>query len=326
MLTRRKFLIGSATLVAGGAGLGGYAFAIEPMRLLVQSYRVPMAGWRKGAMMRIAVVADLHIGEPVMPLHQVARIVAATNALTPDLILLLGDFEASHRLTKRFPKPQWTSILKDLHAPLGVHAVLGNHDWWEVREWQYTRAGPTAVGAALEAAGIPVMENDALRLEHDGQPFWLLGLGDQWAFYLDEAGEPKPDRFGFWGRDDLAGTLAKITDDAPAILMAHEPDIFPKVPSRVGLTISGHTHGGQVQVMGWMPIVPSRYGRRYAYGEIVEAAGVVPEAAPDGTRVADGRTGDKRHLIVSGGLGCSGLPIRFGRPPEIVIVEVVGTA
>jgi predicted MPP superfamily phosphohydrolase len=83
--------------------------------------------------------------------------------------------------------------------------------------------------------------------------------------------------------------------------MAHEPDIFATVPRRVSLTVSGHTHGGQVRLAGFAPIVPSKYGRRFTYGHIVE---------------------DERHLIVSGGLGMSGLPIRFGVPPEIVIVDL----
>ena len=107
------------------------------------------------------------------------------------------------------------------------------------------------------------------------------------------------------GVDDLAGTLAQVKDDAPVILMAHEPDIFPKVPDRVALTVSGHTHGGQITFAGYAPVVPSRYGRRYVYGHVVE---------------------ENRSIIVSGGLGCSGMPIRFGRPPEIVLIELSGVA
>jgi predicted MPP superfamily phosphohydrolase len=97
--------------------------------------------------------------------------------------------------------------------------------------------------------------------------------------------------------------MAQIHDDAPLLLMAHEPDIFPRVSKRVALTVAGHTHGGQVAVAGFTPIVPSRFGSRYARGHIVE--------------------GD-RNLIVSAGLGCSGAPIRFGVPPEIVLVELGG--
>ena len=86
---------------------------------------------------------------------------------------------------------------------------------------------------------------------------------------------------------DLPATMAQITDNAPVILMAHEPDIFPDVPARVSLTLSGHTHGGQVSMFNYSPLVPSKFGARYIYGHIIE---------------------EQRHLIVSAGLGCSTLP------------------
>ena len=100
--------------------------------------------------------------------------------------------------------------------------------------------------------------------------------------------------------------------------MAHEPDIFPHVPERVALTASGHTHGGQVRLFGYSPIVPSYYGNRYAYGHIVEDGG--HDAATAGMQLANLEAA--RHLIVSGGLGCSILPVRFGVPPEIVVIDL----
>jgi predicted MPP superfamily phosphohydrolase len=110
-------------------------------------------------------------------------------------------------------------------------------------------------------------------------------------------------RRGYHGVDDLPGTMAQISgDNDPAILMAHEPDIFVKVPARVTLTLSGHTHGGQV----WLPfvgrpVVPSGYGKRFAYGHVVEK---------------------DRHIVVSAGLGLSIYPIRFMVPPEIALVTL----
>lgn len=306
MITRRQLLKGVAAFSAGSIGFGGYALA-EPFRLNVTRYDLTPPGWPAGLVLRLAVIADLHVCEPWMPLARVRQIVARTNALGADAVLLLGDYVASYRM-KRFsrhvPANAWASVLSELRAPLGVHAVLGNHDWWEEYEVQVRRAGPTRAGEALRTAGIRVYENDALRLEKDGRPFWIAGLGDQWAFW------PRPENYerfkargkiDYEGVHDLSGTLSKVTDDAPVILMAHEPDIFPEVPSRVALTLSGHTHGGQVNLLGYRPIVPSRYGRRYVYGHIVE---------------------DARHLIVSGGLGCSGIPVRFGSPPEVVVVDL----
>ena len=86
-------------------------------------------------------------------------------------------------------------------------------------------------------------------------------------------------------------------------LLAHEPDIFPNVPDRVAVTLSGHTHGGQVRIRGYSPIVPSRFGNRYAYGAVEE---------------------NGRHLVISGGIGNSMLPVRFGMPPEVTMVELGG--
>jgi predicted MPP superfamily phosphohydrolase len=92
-----------------------------------------------------------------------------------------------------------------------------------------------------------------------------------------------------------------VEGEAPVILLAHEPDIFPEVPDRISLTLSGHTHAGQVNLFGWTPVVPSHFGCRYVYGHIVEQG---------------------RHLIVSSGLGYSKLPIRFNTVPEIVLLDI----
>jgi predicted MPP superfamily phosphohydrolase len=276
---------------------GGYALA-EPFRLRVTRYNVSPPDWSHGLSLRVAVLTDLHVCNPWMSLDRLRRIVARTNALMPDVVLLLGDFVRGGRmggLSGFVAHDAWAAVLAGLKAPLGVHAVLGNHDWWDEFEVQERRAGPVKAGEALKAAGIPVYENDAFRFEKDGLPFWIAGLGDQWAFWPTESGAD------YVGVDDLAGMLAKVTDDAPLLLMVHEPDIFPKVPARVALTMAGHTHGGQVTIAGYAPLIPSKYGQRYRYGHIVE---------------------DGRNLIVSAGLGCSSLPIRFGAPPEIVLITV----
>jgi predicted MPP superfamily phosphohydrolase len=230
--------------------------------------------------------------------RRIRTIVEETNRLEADIILLLGDYVAAHRWVSDWVHSDvWGPELGRLRAPLGVHAVLGNHDWWEDRTAQREGRGPTVARRALEAAGIRVYENDVLRLQKDQHGLWVAGLGDQLALLPG----------AYWGRtrfagvDDLPGTLAKVTDEAPVILIAHEPDIFPRVTERVAVTLCGHTHGGQVRVLGYSPVVPSQFGNRYAYGHIVE---------------------NERHLIVSGGLGCAILPVRIGVPPEIVQVDV----
>ncbi|WP_284163473.1 metallophosphoesterase [Frigidibacter sp. SD6-1] len=294
MITRRTLLKGLLGTVLAGLFVAAYGFFIEPaLRLRVRRWSLSPVGWR-GAPLKVAILADLHMGEPFVSLARLERIVARTNALGADMIVVLGDLAAGHHfVTAKIPVAETARVLAGLKAPLGVHAILGNHDWWDDRGAQRRGHGPTIAGTELEAAGIPVLSNRAVRIAREGGDFWLAGLEDQLAIGIG--------RGQFRGLDDLDGTLAQVTDDAPVILLAHEPDIFPKVPGRVCLTLSGHTHGGQVRFFGWSPVVPSRYGNRYAYGHVRE---------------------DGRDLVVSGGIGCSILPVRFGAMPEITLVEV----
>lgn len=307
LLSRRQFLSGTTAFSLAGLGFGGAAVA-QPFGLAVTRYRVEPKLWPGSLKLRLAVVADLHVCEPWMGLSKLERIVDTTNSLRADAVLLLGDYVAGHKMAKIsgfVPHRDWAKVLSELKAPFGVHAVLGNHDWWEDPNIQLTRRGKVAAQVALEAFDIPVYENDAVRFEKDGQPFWIAGLGDQLAYFARPeetrklVGSPHVRRF--ITRADIAATLANVSDDAPVLMMAHEPDIFVQMPQRVALTISGHTHGGQVRFAGYAPVVPSDYGQRFVYGHIVE---------------------DERHLIVSGGLGCSGVQLRFGSVPEIVVIDV----
>ncbi len=147
--------------------------------------------------------------------------VEVVNASQPDAVLLLGDFVIQGVAGGRFVPPETIAAqLARLRAPLGVYAVLGNHDWW--------LDGPR-VARAFTGAGIPILDHVAISLRRDRSPVWLAGIADLWE-----------------GRPDVAATLARVTDDAPVIAMTHNPDIFPAIPSRVCLTVAGHTHGGQV--------------------------------------------------------------------------------
>lgn len=305
ILSRRGFLYGLGAFALSGISLSGYAFGIEPSWMRIKHDRIAPTGWPDGLNLRIAAIADIHAGDPWMSVTRIERIVETANALNADLIVLLGDYAAGHYfVTNPVHSRDWSKALGALSAPLGVHAILGNHDWWDDYSAQRRGSGPVYGRLALEKVGIPVYENDAVRLDKAGKPFWLAGLGDQHALLSGKRWRRRQRQ----GVDDLAGTLRQISDDAPVVLLAHEPDIFPEVPDSVSLTLCGHTHGGQVRLAGYSPIVPSRYGSRYAYGHIVEKA-TAASASP-------------RHMIVSGGLGCSILPVRFGSPPEINLIEV----
>ncbi|BAU93888.1 metallophosphoesterase [Methylorubrum populi] len=297
-VTRRTVLIGLGATTLAGAGTGAYALGIEPMRLAVTRYRLrPLGPWPEGLRLRIVALSDIHACEPWMSAGRIEGIVAAANALKGDLTVLLGDYVSGMNLVTRYvDAAEWGPVLGRLQAPLGTYAILGNHDWWEDRSAQARGGGPTIAGEALRRNGIRVLQNEALPLPVRGHEVWLAGLGDQIAFVPSARKRARP-RIGV---DDLPGTLAQIPEGAPAILLAHEPDIFPQVPPRITLTLSGHTHGGQVRLFGYAPVVPSRYRNRFAYGHVREQA----------------------DLIVSGGLGMSIAPVRLGIPPEIVVIDL----
>jgi uncharacterized protein len=288
-ISRRRVVLGAlGLLTVAPAATAAYGAGIEAQSLDIARYRVTPRNWPPNYRLTITVISDLHAGGPNMTTARVRQVVEMANLVQSDLVVLLGDYFATHRfLTERVPHEVWAAELARLSAPLGVRAILGNHDWWHDID---------GVRGALAAVHIPVLENDAVLLRHGSQQFWLAGLGDQIAYKVG----PRQ----FRGVDDLPGTLKRVATDDPVILLVHEPDIFPEVPERVTLTLAGHTHGGQIRLpLVWPAFVPSRYGMRYAYGHIME---------------------DGRHMVVSGGIGTSFVPVRIGVPPEIVVVEVTG--
>jgi uncharacterized protein len=266
----------SGTVLA--VGLVAYAGWVEPRRLVVRRWTLALPRWPAAlAGLRVGVMTDLHAGVLHAGEGEIGRWVDRMNAEEPDLVLLGGDFTDAHPLWgRRLPPERIAERLAELEAPLGAVAVLGNHDWrtFGVRMW-----------TALAAAGIPVLENDAHPLDDPRGRFHVAGLADVRH-----------------RRPDLVRALANVPDDEPVIVLSHDPDVFPFVPSRVALTISGHTHGGQVAIpVVRLPVMPSRHGERYARGHIVEHG---------------------RHLVVGTGLGTSGIPVRLLAPPELLVLEL----
>lgn len=266
-------------LIATGA-LGIWAVAIEPGWVVTRETRVPVARWpAELGLLRIAALADLHTGAPHITVGKLREIVAAVNATGPDLVVLLGDYVIHGVVGGHFVDIEPTAAaLRQLRAPLGVFAVLGNHDWW------YN--GPRTT-RALQAAGIRVLEDAAAVVTLRGRPLWIAGVGDA---------RTRP--------ADIPRALAAVPGDAPLLVLTHNPDLFPRLPERVLLTLAAHTHGGQVNlpVLGRL-IVPSRFGERYAIGHVHE---------------------NGRDLFVSPGIGTRIIPVRFRVPPEISLLTVGG--
>ena len=274
-------LVASGTLAIIGLSLILWAFVIEPNRVVLNEVEIKLPAWPPAFNhLKVVAVGDLHAGSRYIDESKLERIVALINQTQPDLIVLLGDFiqrDNQDRILLEMEKI--AEKLKSLRAKYGVFAVLGNHDWWYNGQ---------RVRQALESVGIRVLENDVAQIQKDGQTVWLLGVPD------------------FWTRQpiDIAPALKKINLPGPVIALTHNPDVFPTLPSSVSLTLAAHTHGGQVNIpfIG-RPIVPSRYGERYAAGFVQE---------------------DDRRLFVTTGIGTTGIAVRFRVPPEIAVITLNG--
>jgi hypothetical protein len=268
---RRRVLAGAVA----AAALGVYAGWVEPRRLVVRHVELSPPHWPAALDgLRLGVASDFHAGVPYAGADAIARAVDALNAERPDVHLLLGDYlDSSQILRNRHLAPESIAEqLGRLHARLGTFAVIGNHDW---------RHSGDRIWRALAAHEIAVLEDEAV--ERDG--LWIVGLADL-----------------RYRAPDIRAALAQVPHGAPAIVLSHDPDVFPRIPHSVSLTLAGHTHGGQVAIpLLRRPLLPSRYGERYARGHIVE---------------------EGRHLYVTHGVGTSGLPIRLNAPPEVLVLTL----
>lgn len=258
------FLVGAAVL--------GWMYHVATADPLVRTTAVSVEGL--AAPLRLILVSDIHVAGPDMPPSRLGRIVAQVDALHPDLVLIAGDFVSDKRAaTRHYSAADAVAPLAGLKARLGTVAVLGNHDHWR---------DAAAIRRELERIGIAVLDNDARRVG----PLTIGGVDDP-----------------FTRNDNLAGTLARMrATPGPRVLLSHSPDVFPRVPADVALTLAGHTHCGQIRLplIGALSTM-SDYGDRYACGRVDE----------------NGRT-----LVVSAGLGTSLLPLRLGAVPDFWVVDL----
>jgi len=156
MFSRRSFLRLMSGLGFAGFSTTAYGFGVEPLRFRVTCYHVSSPRWPADLELKIAVVADVHACDPWMSLDHIAAIVERTNALNADVIVMLGDYVAGHRqVTRRIPAGEWAAVLAALQAPLGVHAILGNHDYLDDRTVQRDGKGIPIARRALRRPAFP---------------------------------------------------------------------------------------------------------------------------------------------------------------------------
>ena len=232
---------------------------------VVRRVTVAMPDWPVGATpIRIAFLADTHVGPPDMPPSRLSRIVRQVNGLQPDLVLLGGDFMSDKHWPPRLPNvARALSSLSQLRSPLGTYAVLGNHDHWRsVRE----------ITAGLQANGVQLLTNQAVQVG----PLSLGGADD-----------------AFTGHDDVGATVGAMRRlNGARVLLTHSPDVTPSVPSDVTLILAGHTHCGQIQ----FPLIgalyyESRYGSRFGCGLARDGAKRVVTSSGLGTSMLPLRLG-----------------------------------
>jgi predicted MPP superfamily phosphohydrolase len=242
------------------------------------SFAIP--GWPRFARpLRVAFLADFHVGSHAGDVARLQAIVAEAAANAPDLVLYGGDFVNMIPFGGgRVPPAAVAEVLAHLPAPLGRIAVIGNHD---------RNYGPEEVTEALRARGIVVLEDETHTVTHEGAAIDIPGIPD-----------------ARMERPQARALLAALQPHRPSLVLSHDPFWFKHLPAGPHLMLAGHTHGGQIVLPLIGPIRNASHApMRWSYGLIEE---------------------EGRRMLVTSGLGCSGIPLRLNMPPEWMLIEVTG--
>lgn len=273
-ITRRrllKLLLGSAATVGLSAVAGvGYATSVEPHWLAVERVNVPLPGLPANLDgFTIAQLSDLHRG-PCISQEDIAQAVELALQQEADLIVLTGDY-VSASAEYAF---SCADALSPLTTPGDVLACLGNHDHWTDAD---------IVAGALAGVGLTVLRNAAQEVA-DG--LWVAAVDDVWEQHAD-----------------LEKALEGVPDGATVVLLAHEPDYADEVAAdgRVTLQLSGHSHGGQVQLPIFGPPLLPYLGRKY-YAGLYQV--------------------ESMWLYVNRGVGLVSPEVRFNCRPEVTLLTL----
>jgi len=222
---------------------------------------------------RIGQLSDVHCG-PHTPAERVAQWVAQLNALDLDLIAVTGDLIT----TGSAYVSAVSSALGELRARDGVYACMGNHDYFTDGE-MFVRE--------LSSAGLTVLRNRGVTIDRDGAQLYVAGVDDTWT-----------------SRHDVSLALADRPADVPSVLLAHDPNLFAEASAlAVDLTLSGHTHGGQLAIPGFRGLSLARFITQFTAGLYREG---------------------RSWLYVNRGAGTTGPPVRIGAPAELAVLTLRG--
>lgn len=251
-----------------------YTTAIEPKLLRVVEHNISKAGETAYLEdIKIVQFTDTHVGA-FFEEKDMQKAVDKINSLNPDIVVFTGDL-VDH-WGKYDEEDRLSEILKRIKAPLGKFAVFGNHD--------YGGGGYKVYEDFMEASGFKVLVNEVHTIKlADGQQINIAGLDDMLL------GEPLVDKL-----------MKRIDKNDYNILLAHEPDIVDQLPKdRIDLQLSGHSHGGQVQLPILTKQILPMYARNYIEG--------MYQISP------------RTRLYVNTGMGSTQLPFRFGNIPEVTL-------
>jgi predicted MPP superfamily phosphohydrolase len=278
IFTRRTFAAGfvasTASLALYSNEIGRHEIQITTPTFYIRNLPPAFDGFR------IVQFSDIHL-EQYTEEWFINDVIARVNALAPDLLLITGDFvsrgpmavEISYSAASRCAE-----LFRALTCPLRF-GILGNHD---------AMVGPRIVRDHMENNGLPILVNEFIPIERNGQRIILSGLDDY-----------------SWGEPNLTVAIPE-KPDAPVILMVHEPDFAMHIATHrrgplVDLVLSGHTHGGQIRIPGFRPLALPPFGRLFPEGHY--------------------HLGDMQ-LYVNRGIGTVGVPFRFNCLPEITVATL----
>lgn len=275
-VNRRTFLklTGAATLATLGATVAYSLFENEADSPVVERVRIPIPNLPSALDgFRIVQISDIHY-YPFTTIELVSRAVEMANQLQPDLTVLTGDF-IWHEVEAVF---ELVPSLARLNAKNGVYAGLGNHDHW---------TDVKVVSRAIEQERLSLLVNQGVPISIGQNTLYLASLDDGWS-----------------GKPDLAAAMANYADGAITVLMMHEPDLAPEyaVDKRIHLQLSGHSHGGQVRLPFYGPLILPYLSWQYPMG-LYNINGM--------------------WLYTNRGLGTTNVPVRVNCAPEITELTLV---
>lgn len=219
-----------------------WAFIIEPHIILdVEEVPIKIEKWDSNLdNLKIAVVGDIHAGKPFFEDWRVKKIVDKINSLSPDIVLLVGDYVNGGWYQSSMNLEKLASLLSKIKAPLGVYAILGNHDYLY---------GAGQIRKMINSTNIKLLENSNAKVDTPKGSFYISGIAD-----------PLSADYSY------SQALKGIGKNSPVIFLSHTPDVFREIPSEASIAFSGHTHGGQVK----LPFIGALFSNTFAKDKLIE--------------------------------------------------------